>query len=139
MAASMFDELIMKAKDLADAAGKKTAELYEISKYKYECVKLNNELKHLYERLGSSVYSMEKGNYRNPDLIDGLCEEIDDQLARIHTVNDIIADKKNQTVCGVCGTRNAAESTYCGKCGSRIKSDFYDTPQAAENDEASDD
>ena len=123
MTTSMFDDFVLKAKDIADAAGKKTTELYEISKYKYECIKINGEIKRLYEQLGSSVYSMVKNGYDNNDLIDSLTEEIDEHLQRLKEINNIIADKKNQIACPVCGAKNNIDSSYCSKCGSRLRSD----------------
>ena len=36
MTANMFDDLILKARDICDTASKKTSELCENSKYKYE-------------------------------------------------------------------------------------------------------
>lgn len=118
---NVLDELVLRARELADTAGKKTADLYEVSKYKYECIRLNGEIKRLYEQLGSSVYSMIKGGYDNDDLVDSLCEDIDERLARLKEINRIIAGKKSLTVCPVCGTKNSLENTYCAKCGSRLK------------------
>lgn len=141
MAANMFDDLVLKAKDFADAAGKKTADLYEISRYKYECIKLNGELRGLYEQLGSSVYSMEKGGYRNEELIEALCEEIDENLDRLKAINALIADKKNLAICPVCGAKNAVDNSYCAKCGSKMREEFRSAsvtpPEASDDDEAS--
>lgn len=121
---TFFDDLFLKAKDVADVASKKTNEFVEISKYKMECVKINNEIKKLYEQLGSSVYSMAKGGYENKDLIDGLVEDIDDLLIRLSFYNEKISDMKNEVKCPVCGAKNSDENYYCTKCGSRMKTEF---------------
>lgn len=121
MTNGMFDDLVLKAKDLADAASKKTGELYEISKYKCECIKLNGELKKLYEQLGSSVYSMVKNGYDNDELVHSLTEEIDERMNRLKEVNAMIAEIKDYITCPVCECKNSLDSSYCNKCGSKLK------------------
>lgn len=124
MTANMFDDFLLKARDIADAAGKKTSEIYEVSKYKYECIKLNGEIKRLYEQLGSSVYSMVKGGYDNNELVESLTEEIDEHLDRLKAINELIAGMKNLSLCPVCGAKNSADSLYCSKCGSKLRSEY---------------
>lgn len=131
MVNGMFDDLVLKAKDLADAASKKTGEIYEISKYKCECIKLNGELKKLYEQLGSSVYSMVKNNYDNEELVHSLTEEIDERLARLKEINAILSERKDFLVCPACNSKNPLDSIYCGRCGSRLKAP---APAAGESD-----
>ncbi len=121
MATSMFDDFVLKARDICDTASKKTGELYEISKYKYECIKLNGEIRKLYEQLGSSVYSMVKGKYDNNELVDSLTEEIDEHLEELKRINDHIAAMQRVIVCPVCGCKNDMENSFCAKCGSKLK------------------
>ena len=121
MATSVFDDFVLKAKDIADAASKKTGEICEISRYKCECIKLNGEVKKLYEQLGSSVYSMVKNGYDNDELVESLTEEIDEHLARLREINDRIAGMKSITVCPVCGSKNSVENTYCVRCGTKLR------------------
>ncbi len=119
--AGKFDEFVLKAKDIADAAGKKTNELYEISKSKYECIKLNGEIKKLYEQLGSSVYSMVKGGYDNDELVDSLTEEIDECMEQLRLINEELAQRKNERVCPACAAKNPMDNFYCAKCGTKLK------------------
>lgn len=119
-----FDDFIEKARDVCSVAGKKTGEVVEISKLKLECVKLNSEIKKLYEKLGSTVYSMMKSSYENQTVIDSLTEEIDENLAELADLNERISDLKNISICNVCGAKNPVDNYYCAKCGSRIKSEF---------------
>lgn len=123
---NMFDTFIEKAKDVCDIATKKTGEMVEVSKIKFECVKVNGEIKKLYEQLGSTVYSMVKSNYENKDVIDGLVEEIDDNLEKLNNLNQKLSDLKNVVTCKVCNSKNPEENYFCAKCGSRIKSEFND-------------
>lgn len=130
---SFFDAFVEKARDVADAATKKTGEIVEISKYKLESVKINNEIEELYEQLGSAVYSMVKGGYDNPELIEGLTEDIDELMMNLDALNEKINDMKNVIHCNVCGSRNSVDNFYCAKCGSKLKADF-EADQAYEAD-----
>ncbi|MCI8406011.1 MAG: hypothetical protein HFE43_03240 [Oscillospiraceae bacterium] len=130
MTANMFDDLILKARDICDTASKKTSELCEISRYKYECIRINGEIKKLYEQLGSSVYSMVKKKYENAELIASLTEEIDGQLARLREINQILAGLQRVAVCPVCGVKNDDENCFCAKCGARMKPETNPEPES---------
>jgi len=131
----MFDSFMEKAKGAYDVAAKKTGELVEISKIKLECVKVNNEIKRLYEKLGSAVYSMVKANFENQDVIDSITEEIDESLAKLSKLNEKLSDIKNINICSVCGCKNPEDNYYCSKCGTRIKSEFAGYQANTEEDE----
>ncbi len=120
MSNSVFDDFLGKAKDVADAAGKKTGELVEISKLKLQCVKLNSAIKERYEKLGSAVYSMKKSDYENPELISSMVEEITELLDKLNETSEKIADIKNISICSCCGAKNPPENVYCAKCGSKL-------------------
>lgn len=87
-----FEEFLDKAKDLAEVAGKKTEKMVEVSKYKLESVRLNNEIKKAYERLGSSVYAMMKDGYENQELVEGIVDDIDELMLRLDAVTEKLAE-----------------------------------------------
>lgn len=119
-----FDNFVDKAYGVVDAAAKKTGEVVEISKYKMEAIKINNEIEKLYTQLGRTVYSTIKANYENDDLIDGMTEEIDELLMRLDAVNEKIGEMKKMSRCPACGAKNAQDNYYCARCGERLKSEF---------------
>lgn len=120
----MLEGFIDKAKEVCEVAGKKTAEVVEISKIKLDCVSINGEIKRLYEKLGSCIYSMVKANYENQDVIDSIIEEIDDYKAQLEILNEKLGIIKNIITCSACQTKNPQENFYCAKCGSRIRDEF---------------
>lgn len=120
MSSSFFDDFLGKTKGVADAAGKKTGELVEISKLKLQCVQLNSDIRERYEKLGSAVYSMVKSDYENPELVNSMVEEITELLDKLNETSEKIADIKNISICTCCGAKNPPENCYCSKCGSRL-------------------
>jgi len=122
----MLDNFLGKAKDVYDVATKKTGEFVEVSKLKMESVKINNDIKKLYEKLGNSVYGMMKANYENQDIVNALVEEIDEKLESLSILSAKISDMKNISLCKACGAKNPEDNFYCYKCGARIKTEFED-------------
>ena len=119
-----IDDVFDKARTVVDTAAKKTEVVVNISKLRLECMKINSEIKSLYEKIGSSVYQMYRDSYKNDDLIHSLCEEVEDLLAKQEVINQQIADLQNVVLCPVCGHKNVKDSFYCAKCGAKIKEEF---------------
>ena len=65
-----LDDLMNKARELADLVGKATEELVDDSRIKIQELKLSSELKDAYERLGSVIYDGIKSGEENQALID---------------------------------------------------------------------
>ena len=138
---NVLDDLINSAKNLVDIAGKKTDNVVEVSKLKYQCVQMSAELKSLYEKLGNAVYTMVKSDFSNKELMDSLIEEIDSLKERIDQVNQEIAKRKNIRVCPACGSRNEKDTCYCNKCGNKLdasapqeEEEPVEEPSAEENE-----
>ena len=108
----MMEELFGKAKKVANAAGKKTGELVEISKLKLSAMQVNTDIKALYEKLGSAVYSMNKAHYENSELLESLIEEIDEKRAELKKINDKIAVLQKAKECPCCQTKNPQTAFY---------------------------
>lgn len=120
MANKMLEDILSKAKKAADVAGKKTEDLVEISKLKLSAVQVNSDIKVLYEKLGTAVYSMQKANYENPELIQSVVEEIDEKRRDLKMIHDQLAVLKKTKACPCCQTKNPKEAYYCQKCGSKL-------------------
>lgn len=132
-----LDEIKDVAKDFADKAVAKTGEVVEVSKLRLELSKQQGRLRALYQKLGSSVYSMKEKDYEDPDLIDSLCQDITENLKLQKKLQGQIAALKKMAVCPVCGSRNPMDSVYCNQCGSRLKKEFEQPPETGSSSEGS--
>ena len=119
MASINLEELKERARDFADAAGKGTNELYELSKYKYESVRISNELKKLYETLGLTVYKLVRSGSTDNSEIDGITAQIDDAKRRLFQVKAAMAAMQNKKLCK-CGAVNPKDAYFCSKCGAKL-------------------
>jgi ribosomal protein L40E len=115
-----FDDVVDKAKDFAETAGKKAERVVEISRLKLQVSQINSDIRRAYEKLGSAVYNMKKANYEDADLISSVVEEIDGLVEDRASTEAKLAALKNQVVCDTCGAKNPQEAVYCVKCGSRL-------------------
>ena len=132
MMSNVLDDIITSAKNLVDIASKKTDNVVELSKLKYQCVQLTSELKSLYEKLGNAVYTMVKSDFNNKELMDSLIEEIDSLKAKIDELNYQIAERRNIRICPACGSRNDKDACYCNKCGNKFDPSAAEEPAGEE-------
>lgn len=126
---AIFDDIMDKARQMADFAGKKTSEAVGISKLKLQAVQINSTMQSTYERIGELIYEQEKTGTDNYDLVAVCISEIDSLLVELNEINDRIADLKNAVRCPACGAANPENALYCAKCGGRLA---HDTPGAKE-------
>lgn len=115
-----FDHLVNKAKGLADMAGRKTEEMLEISKLKYNCVQLNNEIQRSYEKLGAFAYKFHKTGEENPELVEMCVNEIDTLLEKLRELTERIDEAQNKVRCPSCGSMNDSGAQFCMKCGGKL-------------------
>ena len=120
---STFDEIMLKAKDVAAAAAHKTGEVVEVSKLNLQALRLNNTILKAYEKLGSAYYNSVKFGPAQEDPIRECVEEIDRLLEEQERLNTEIAQVKKHAAsvfCTACGFENPASASFCSRCGQPI-------------------
>jgi len=128
-----LDDLMQKAKELADTVGKATGELVDDSRQKLQELKLSAELKDAYERLGSVIYDGIKAGEQNQALVDLVVGEIDAIHQSLESLKVTKAvPETEEKYCSQCGTTNSRESVFCSRCGAPL-SMTAEPPKAEEN------
>ncbi len=122
----ILDNVLEKAKAIANMASKKTGKVVEISKIKLDSLQTNSEIKACYEKLGNAVYSMAKADYENPELIANIIEEIDELIEHLDDNQDKISNIKAYRTCECCDNRNPLDATYCSKCGNKLEDEIQE-------------
>lgn len=113
-----LDDLMHKAKELADTVGKATGELVDDSRMKLQELKLSSELKDAYERLGSVTYDGIKAGTQNQALVDLVVGEIDAIQKSLEELRAAkTAPETEEKYCPQCGTTNDKASVFCSRCG----------------------
>ena len=129
---SIFDETVVKAKEVLDIAGKKTNDIIAVQKIKMSIASLKSQLSKMYEALGRLC--CDNGTETPSVNMLELMSEIEERIAEIKSLEKKLAALRGEKICTVCGAKNTSESLYCNKCGSKLPE--TETKSAEEVDEA---
>lgn len=116
---SLFDDVVVKAKSAAAAAGKKTGELVEFSKLKIAEAETKHDIDKLFEGLGRAVYKAPRDE-NEPEFVKNAVNQINLMYEKLRNIQAQIAAVRNQIKCPDCGKVNAADSVFCNKCGREL-------------------
>ena len=116
----VFEDFVVNVKSAADAMGKKTEQIIDLSKLKLNQTEINNKVTKCFERLGKLVYEASKNEIGAEEQISECKSEIDDLLVQLRAVTEQIALVKNKKKCRKCGADNLPEMRFCGKCGAKL-------------------
>lgn len=133
---SRLDDLLIKAKDLASAAGNKAQEMAELTKLRLQAAQLRSDLDANYLKMGEIVYELKKADTENEDLIAMCIAEIDAQHKELEELNQKIDDLKNEVKCPECMASNPKEALYCSRCGAALIHPQEETCEDAEEEAA---
>ena len=126
---SALDDLLDKARQMADVAGRKTEEVVEASKNKMQAYKITTNIQRAYEKLGSIVYDSAKYGTDSTQLVESCIAEIDEMLAQLEEVNRKLDASRPGVTCSACGYTNTMGSAYCNKCGASLSAAGQETPE----------
>lgn len=116
-----LDELILKAKDLAGAAGSKTQEVMELTKMHLQVTQLKADIDANFQKLGEIVFELNKAGAENEELIHMCVSEIQSQKEELEELNHQLDQMKNVVKCSQCMAANTKGALYCARCGASLK------------------
>jgi ribosomal protein L40E len=116
----VFEDVVSKAKNAADFAGKMTSELVEISKLRFVAADLQNKINNEYLELGILVFNGEKNGEDCKDGITTKSTVIEDLYHELAKTNEKIAELRRMKKCIVCNFANPEDANFCLKCGAKL-------------------
>lgn len=117
---STLDDLFIKAKDLASAAGSKAQEMAELAKLRLQAAQLRSDMDANYLKMGEIIYELKKAKTDNEDLIAMCIAEIESQHKELDELNAKINELKNEVKCPECMAANPISALYCSRCGASL-------------------
>ncbi len=116
----VFEDAIVKAKDIIDVTGQKVGEAIDIQKVKLQIARDKSEISKNYELLGRLYYSSVKKDNVEPEALSAVVDDIDICIDTLREHKAELAYAKGGIVCDECGAANEADSDYCRKCGKKL-------------------
>jgi len=90
----LFEEVVSKAKTVADTTGKRTGEMVELGKLKYKAKQISWEIERTYAKLGVIVYESKKTGGDFSTVIAAAVEELDKLNVDLDRLEEKIRDFK---------------------------------------------
>jgi ribosomal protein L40E len=115
-----FDDVISKAKTVAETAGRKTSEFIEITRLRIEVSEQEKEMASIFEGLGRLVYDSKKTGEDASSIIDECVTRLDECQSKINELKRQIDEYRYTLRCKDCDTPNPDDAVYCKKCGMKI-------------------
>lgn len=116
----VLEDAVLKAKDAADFAGKKTNEFVEVSRIKVNITSLEKRIESEYAQLGKMVYKAAKEQTDCTDYVTEKATAIDAVIEERKNLVDKLNKYRNVKICLSCGAENTQNDIYCSKCGTKL-------------------
>lgn len=121
-----FDDMLNKAKDAIDVASKKTGEVVNTQKQKFDVASLESKRAKDFAVLGEIYYNKIKDGEAADENISELVLSIKEKSEKIDMLKAEINNAKNKRICPKCGASIDQISNYCSACGEKL---FYDSEE----------
>jgi ribosomal protein L40E len=115
-----FEDFIVKIKEAASFAGKKTGEAVEVSKLRISATETQNKIDREFTALGKKIYDAAKEQTDCTDFVREKSEVIDKLVEELAGLNKKISELRKEKVCPECGFANPENADYCQKCGAKL-------------------
>ena len=115
-----FDDVLYKAKNLAEVAEKKAGDWIDVTKLKWAVNSLQKEQAATYEGMGRLWFEAHESGKDVTDMLEECCAHIKKLDTRIAGLQDRILQYKDAMRCPACTEANPMDSTYCRKCGAKM-------------------
>ena len=121
-----FDDMVSKAKEAIDVASKKTGEVVNTQKQKFDIASLESKRAKDFTVLGEIYYNKIKDGEIGDQNISELVLSIKEKSDKIDKLKAEINSAKNKRICPKCGAAIEQISNYCNACGEKL---FYDSEE----------
>ena len=115
-----WEDIVLKARDLADAAGRKVNDVTEIAVQKLEIADNERAIRLAIEALGGMLYDSRKEKAElNEELVAELIAQVDELTAANERLQAEIDNRRGCKTCA-CGCKNPESAGFCNACGKKL-------------------
>ena len=117
---STIEDVLYKAKTMAEAAGKKTSDMLEATRLKMAAAEIEKDIAATLEGLGRLVYDGRKAEEDVSATVDECILKLDELNKKLEEAREAISAYKKMQRCKQCGADNQDDAVYCKKCGAKL-------------------
>ncbi len=121
-----FDDMVNKAKEAIDVASKKTGEVVNTQKQKFDIASLESKRAKDFAVLGEIYYNKIKDGTVEDENVSELVLAIKEKSEKIEKLKAEVNSAKNKRICPKCGAAIEQTSNYCNACGAKL---FFDSEE----------
>lgn len=118
-----FENAVNKARDVLDAAYKKTEEVVSVQKQKYDIASMKSKLNKDFEAFGRACLDFVSNDGEITSEAKFLASEILRKQAEIDAAQAELDKTQGKKLCEKCGFPNISEAHYCAACGNSFIGD----------------
>ena len=115
-----IEEMICKAKDFADAAGKKPGALVDLTKLKFEAAEVSRTIAMKMEKIGRIVYQAHLNGEDCNAALEALFADVTELEEKAEALADKIDDLRRTKTCASCRKNNRFDAVFCQNCGEKL-------------------
>ncbi len=112
-----FEDILAKARDIAESVKDKTGEIVDKTKLKLAIGDLEKKLAATFEGIGRLVYDAEIAGEDIAQLKTDAFDTVKELQAELATLQAKLYDLEGVACCNTCGAPNEKDATFCKKCG----------------------
>ena len=115
-----WEEVVCKAKELADAAGRKAADVVDVAKQKMKIAENDRAIRVTLEAMGGMLYdSRKEGVEMNEELLAELIAQVDELTVANEQLQAEMDNRRGCKTCA-CGATNSEGAAFCNACGKEL-------------------
>ena len=118
---SLLGDIMYKAKNAADIAGKKTGEVVEVGKLKFQVKQIESDIEKTYAKLGAILYESKKNTEDYEEIIALAISEIDALKEKQEDIEEKLRTVKQVIKCESCSKENEMNAHFCVRCGASLE------------------
>ncbi len=116
-----LDNAISKAKEAMDIAYKKTNEVVNTQKQRFDAASIESKRAKDFEKLGKLYFEMIKNTEIEDEAIKKLVDDISYKNGKIDELKKEINNAKNKKICPACSSSIDKASVFCSNCGAKLE------------------
>ena len=129
---SLLGDIMYKAKNAADIAGKKTGEVVEVGKLKYQVKQMESDIEKTYAKLGAILYESKKNTEDYEEIIALAISEIDALKEKQEDIEEKLRTVKQVIKCESCSKENEMNAHFCVRCGASLEEESFEAEPVQE-------